>query len=89
MLLETKDILFIVLSFCVLWFTAFLCWFLYQLAVVLRRINDVVGEVRSQIERVESAIQGVKTKFEFGATQIGFLTDTVKKAVEYWKAPKE
>lgn len=89
MVLESKDFLFIILSFCVLWFTVFLCWFLYQLAVVLKGINAVVGDVKLQIERVEEAIQGVKTKFEFGATQIGFLTDTVKKAVEYWKAPKE
>jgi hypothetical protein len=88
MLLDSKDILFIILSFCVLWFTAFLCWFLYQLAMVLRRINDVVGEVKMQIGRVEEAIHGVKNKFEFGSSQIGFLTDAVKKAVEYWKRPE-
>lgn len=89
MLLDSKDILFIILSFCALWFTVFLCWFLYQLAIVLRRINEVVGEVKIQIEKVENAIHGVKSKFEFGSSQLGFLADTIKKAVEYWKAPKE
>jgi hypothetical protein len=56
--------------------------------MVLRRINDVVGEVKMQIGRVEEAIHGVKNNFEFGSSQIGFLTDAVKKAVEYWKRPE-
>ena len=30
------DILYIVLAFCVLWFTAAIFWFLYQLAQILK-----------------------------------------------------
>lgn len=80
-MLEYKDVLYIVLAFCALWFTAFLCWFLWQIAIVVKRINDVLSEMKSAITRVEQALIGIKGRFEHGTSHLGKMSDHVKQAV--------
>lgn len=87
-MIDSKDILYIILSFCVLWFTFFLCWFLYQLAKVFHNVNEVIREVKVQVEKVELALHGIKSKFDLGAAQIAFLTEAVKKASDMWKTAR-
>jgi len=77
-MLETSDILYIVLAFCALWITAFICWFVYQLAIVLKRINDLIAELKWQVEKVEQALNGMKSKFETGSGHLGKLVEHVK-----------
>lgn len=85
---EAKDILFIVLAFCALWFTVFLCWFIYQVAMVIKNINDVLAEVKFQIEKVEQALNGIQARFETGTGHLSSMAESVKKAVKGWKGPK-
>ena len=59
----TTDILLIVLAFCALWVTAFVCWFIYQLAVMLKRVNDVILEIKTQAQKIEDALNFLKEKF--------------------------
>lgn len=80
-MLDTVDILYIILAFCALWITAFICWFIYQLAVVLKHINDLVTELKWQAEKIEQALTGMKNKFETGSTHLGNLVDHVKSYV--------
>ncbi|MFH1711693.1 MAG: hypothetical protein ABH846_00445 [Patescibacteria group bacterium] len=85
---ETSDILLIVLAFCALWFTAFLCWFIFQMAMVIKNLNEVLSEVKFQIEKVEQALNGIKTKFDTGTGHLGTMADQFKKTVKDWKAKK-
>lgn len=80
-MLESKDILFIVLAFCALWFTAFMCWFIFQITIAIKALNDLMADVKYQIERVEHALHGVKSKFDAGTSHVGSLAEQVKKAV--------
>ena len=77
--MEVQEIFYIVLAFCVLWVTVFTCWGIYQVAMMVKRANDVLLEVRHQIERVERAINGVKTKFDAGTMHLGSIVDLVSK----------
>jgi hypothetical protein len=77
--MEVQEIFYIVLAFCVLWVTVFTCWGIYQVATMVKRANDVLLEVRHQIERVERAINGVKTKFDAGTMHLGSIVDLVSK----------
>ena len=61
-MLETRDWFFLILSFCAVWFTVFLCWILYQIVVLLRNINTAVKDVKAPIEK---AINYVKSKSGF------------------------
>jgi len=81
-MLESKEILYIVLAFCALWITAFICWFIFQIATAIKRMNDLMAEVKYQVEKVEQALNGIKTKFEAGSGHLSKLTGHVKKVVE-------
>ncbi len=62
--MDTLDILWIVLAFSALWFTAFLCWAIYHIAMVARRIHLVLDEARHVLAKIETAISGVRDKMD-------------------------
>ena len=64
---STLDILWIVLAFSVLWIAAFLCWPLYHIAMIARKVHFVVDEVKTTLQQIEGAIHGVKEKLEHHA----------------------
>ncbi len=61
-LATSKDILFIVLAFAVLWLAIFLSWALYYLIGILRDARDTVNGVRKAADAIESAAGHVKDK---------------------------
>jgi hypothetical protein len=75
--LETsKDILNLVLAFCALWFTAFLCWLLWYVISILRDVTAVVREIHEKIAAIDRAVHAAKEKIEshfgsFGAAAAG------------------
>ena len=81
--LSTLDILYIVLSFCVLWFTAAVFWFFWQIACILKTVNDTLNEAREQIAKVEQAILSIREMFDRASSLVGFGANTAAKAVEY------
>jgi len=81
-MLETADIFYIVVAFCVLWVTAFVCWFIYQVVMAIKIANDVMRELKWQIEKVEQALSGIKAKFESGGEHLAKLAAHIKKTVE-------
>ncbi|MBI4599237.1 hypothetical protein HY734_03525 [Candidatus Uhrbacteria bacterium] len=80
---ESKDILFIVLAFCALWFTAFVCWLIWQIAMILKNVNETMADAREKIGRIEEALTSIKGRFEKATSGIGILAEGVKRVVEY------
>jgi len=58
----SKDILFIVLAFVVLWLAIFLSWTLYYLICILKDARDTVHGIRKAADAIESAADRVKDK---------------------------
>ncbi|HUT22287.1 MAG TPA: hypothetical protein VMX18_02655 [Candidatus Bipolaricaulota bacterium] len=83
MLETSKDVLYIVLSFCLIWLTAFLCWALFYLTRLLKQSNEVVSEVRDKLEDFFDALERVKEKIESGLQIAGVVSDGVKNLVKY------
>ena len=61
---SSKDILYIVLSFCILWVTVFLCWLLYYAGKVLKDADRVVEEFRMRLQLLTDAINYIRGKVE-------------------------
>lgn len=78
-----SDILYIVLSFCILWISAALFWFIWQAAQILRNVNTAVDEAREKIGKIEVAITGIKNRFDTMTAPVGILVEGVKKVIEY------
>lgn len=64
---SSKDIFYIVLSFCVFWLTVFLCWALYYLIRMLKQTNALMSDVRERIEQATNVLSALKSKvLEYG-----------------------
>ncbi len=77
MLESSKDLLFIVLAFCALWLTIFLCWMIYYVAMILKNANEIVHEVRERLASIAEALDFVRSKVDGVAGAMGFLTDSI------------
>ena len=94
----SKDILYLVISFCVLWTTVFLCWMFYYVMRLLRNANRVVEEFRVRLQALTEAINYVRGKVEHMSGLMSLVTDgatglvkkmITKKTTEWTKAGEE
>ena len=62
MLETSKDLFYIVLAFCILWLTVFLCWALYYFIRMLKQMSEVMRDIKDRIERVSNVMNFLKSK---------------------------
>ena len=90
MLIETsKDILLLVLAFCALWFTAFVCWALYYVITILRDASNAVSEIRDRIAAIDAAVKAVREKVETSLGSFGIVAAGMKMLGGYLAKRKE
>jgi hypothetical protein len=82
MLIETsKDLLYVVLAFCVLWLTIFLSWLLYYVISILRDAESLVRQVRGAVEKVDQLAHAVHDKMERSAASLTLIAQAVKELI--------
>lgn len=81
--MNTQDILLIVLAFCALWFTAFVCWLIYQIAMILKNVNDTVTDLREKVGKMEEALTGIRNRFEKATSGMNIFVEGAKKVAEF------
>ncbi len=79
---SSQDLLYIVLSICIVWFTVFLCWLLYQAARVLRNANRIVENVTDKLELISEAVGFMRNKVDGISTSMGAMGRLVASLVE-------
>jgi len=77
----TKDLLFVVLAFCVLWITIFISWLLYYWIALFRDAEGLVRQLKSAVTKVEDVTHTIKDKFEHSAASLTILAQAVKEIV--------
>ncbi len=82
-MIEAIDILYIVLAFSALWFTAFVCWLIWQVAMILKNINDTLSEAREKMAKIEAALTGMREKFDHATNNLGLLVEGGKRVIDY------
>lgn len=81
-MLEYLDILYIVLALCVLWFTLFLCFVLYQAAMLMKRVHALVDEMKNRVASLEDSIVSMRRKFDGNIAMVAGIADGIKKIIE-------
>lgn len=89
MIETTKDILYIVIAFCVLWFTIFVCWTIYYVAMILRELKKAMADVRKKIELLEKVLLAFKEKIESTSSHMKLLVETAINVAEFIKDRKK
>jgi uncharacterized protein YoxC len=59
----SKDLLYIVLAFAVLWLTIFITWTLYYVIGILKDARNTIHGIKKAADAVENAMSIVKDKF--------------------------
>lgn len=85
MLETSKDLLFIVISFCVFVFTGFLVWVLYYLAMILKQTNEVVADVRRKLEAIDEILYTIKERVAQSAATISTVAKGVTQILNYFQ----
>ena len=82
---SSQDILYVALAVSALWFTAFLCWALYQAARVLKNANDIIETITDKLELINEAVQYMRSKVDTVSKSMngvsGMMTGLVEKLV--------
>jgi len=78
----SQDLLYIILSFCVLWFTVFLCWLLYQATRVLRNANFIIENLTHKLELITEAVEFIKHKVDSVSSHMGTISGMFANLVE-------
>jgi|GEM_PF-345074 len=92
MLETSQDILYLVISFCIIWITVFLCWTFYYLVKILKNANQIVEEFRVRIQALTEAVDYVRHKVEgiselmslAGSGVSGFVKKYAEKKAKGW-----
>lgn len=85
MLETSKDLLFIVISFCVLIFTGFLAWCMYYLAMILKQSNEVVADVRRKLETIDTILNTIREKVALSAATLSAVAKMVTQILNHFK----
>jgi hypothetical protein len=78
----SKDILYLVLAFCVLWLTFFLAWLVYYLVVSARQIHKATQMVREEVEKISDLIHKIRTAIELPSSIVALIMEGLKKIAE-------
>lgn len=83
MLETSKDVLYIVLSFCALWLTIFFCWVIYYLAMLLKQAYDLTRTIREKVDKVEGLIDAAKQKLERSSSHLALIAEGVGQLIGF------
>ncbi|HPI67139.1 MAG TPA: hypothetical protein PKZ16_01155 [bacterium] len=89
MLATSKDLLYLVLAFCVLWVTVFFCWLLYYFISIVGGMRKIVKSVESKIEKIDRLIDLFKDKIENSTNYLFMMVESVGKLMDYLKNKKK
>ncbi len=85
---SSQDLLYIVLSLCVLWFTVFLCWLLYQAARVLRNANRIIEGLTRKLELISEAVEFIKRRVDGLSSNMGVVSSLASGLMEKYVVGK-
>lgn len=80
--MESKDILYMVLAFCALWFTAFLCFALYHVATFMKRMQELSRHAREKFDELMQSVNVIRMKIEGHVSAITNIGDGIRKIME-------
>lgn len=80
----SKDILYIILAFCILWLTIFLSWLLFYIISILRNLRWFIKGAKENMENVVKGIGVLREKIEHSFSHLGFIADAAKHLLSYF-----
>ncbi|HRH23845.1 MAG TPA: hypothetical protein PK295_04420 [Candidatus Magasanikbacteria bacterium] len=70
----SRDLLYVVLSLAIIWFTVFLCWLMYQAGRTLRNVNRIVESALEKMEMISTAVEFIRKKVDGMSSHLGAVS---------------
>ncbi|MBT4277401.1 hypothetical protein HOD96_01500 [Candidatus Falkowbacteria bacterium] len=83
MLETSKDVLYIILAFCVLWLTIFLSWLMFYIIKIFRNTNKIINQATETISKVDRFVDAFKGKLESSTSNLMLLADLARQGMEF------
>ena len=78
----SKDLLFLVIAFCILWLTIFTCWALYYVAQILKGLKE-------KSDRIDDvSFKSIKNKVESFPALFAVFSEGARQVISYLKEKK-
>jgi len=77
-----QELLYVVLAICIVWFTIFLCWLLYQAARVLRNANTVIETLAHKLELINEGVQFIRNRIDKVSKNVNIVSTLLGGFVE-------
>ncbi|MFH1193582.1 MAG: hypothetical protein V1661_01150 [bacterium] len=77
----SKDILYIVLAFCILWLTIFLLWLLFYVISIAKNLRWFIKGAKDNVANIIKSIDLMKEKIENSVSHLGTIADMAKNIV--------
>lgn len=84
MLETSKDLLYVVLAFCALWLTVFICWGMYYIIAMMRDVTRLTTSVREKFELVDRILILLREKLEHSASHMSMITEAAIRIVNHF-----
>ncbi len=84
----SKDLLYLVIAFCILWLTVFMCWLLYYFISIIGSVRRLVKSAEDKVNKIGEVIETLKDKINHSATHLALIVEGVSKLVDYFKSRK-
>ncbi|HRY63433.1 MAG TPA: hypothetical protein P5267_02420 [Patescibacteria group bacterium] len=88
MLDSSKDLLFIVLAICAIFFTTFACWLLYYFIAIGKDVYSVTRGIKKKIDLLDDILKTIKERINSTASYVGLIFNSVEKIVDYFQQKK-
>ncbi|MCR4279875.1 MAG: hypothetical protein NUV82_00410 [Candidatus Komeilibacteria bacterium] len=83
MLETSKDLLFIVIAFCILWFTIFLCWFIYYMVTIIKRVSETVELLSKMAHTINEFVSEARVKMASATSYLPLVVNGVRDIASY------
>ncbi len=80
----SKDLLFIVLAFSILWLTIFVSWTIYYVAMILKQVNSTMKKFTGVLEKIEALTDFIKEKVDKSSNYFAILLTGAKQVMDYF-----
>ncbi|MDD3284589.1 MAG: hypothetical protein PHZ07_03280 [Patescibacteria group bacterium] len=82
MIESSKDILNLVIAFCILWFTVFVCWFIYYMISTIKKVHDSINFFHTTLSSFNELVETVRDKINGSASNFKLIGMLIEKGVE-------
>ncbi|MFH1457208.1 MAG: hypothetical protein ABIF17_03815 [Patescibacteria group bacterium] len=85
MLQTSLDLLYIVIAFCILWFTIFVCWWFFYIVMATRRVYQIIKTIKQKLKLVDELTKTAKDKLEHASLYVDLAAQGIGKIIGYIK----